>query len=203
MTQAQRTSHTCRLAPHSPLPSLPKHAHTDTHDATSPTHHNTTSASRRVSPTIAHTNKPRAAHRTLARSIHTPAQHARTTSRATATAMHCANITTRYTKLYCPHTAARTPHTPRHTALRTSHTAHRKSHPVTHAASAPHSHQSCQAAQRRRDAAGELVVVQVQLPAGHTNSHRVTPWHPTPTPTPASRPQRISAHRIAPIKPNE
>jgi hypothetical protein len=101
-------------------------------------------------------------------------------------------------KHHCTHTAARTSHTARHTALTTPHTAHRKSHPVTHAASAPHSRQSCQAAQRRRDAAGELVVAQVQLPAGHTNSHRVTPWHPTPTP--ASRPQRISAHRIASIK---
>jgi hypothetical protein len=92
---------------------------------------------------------------------------------------------------HCTHTAARTPHTPRHTAPRTPHTAHRKSHPVTHAASAPHSLQSCQAAQRRRDAAGELVVAQPQPPAGHTNSHRVTPWHPTPPPPPASRPRRI------------
>jgi hypothetical protein len=98
------------------------------------------------------------------------------------------------------HTAARTPRTARHTAPTTPHAAHRKSHPVTHAASAPHSPQRRQAAQRRRDAAGELVVVQGQPPAGHTNSHRVTPWHPTPPPTPASRPRRISAHRIASIK---
>jgi hypothetical protein len=89
-----------------------------------------------------------------------------------------------------------------HTAPTTPHTAHwhRKSHPVTHAASAQHSQQSCQAVQRRWDAAGELVVAQDQHPAGHTNSHRVTPWHPTPHPTPASRPQRISAHRLASIK---
>jgi hypothetical protein len=52
------------IAPHN-------HARTYTHDATSPTHHNTTSASWRVSPTTAHTNKPRTAHRTLTHSIQT------------------------------------------------------------------------------------------------------------------------------------
>jgi hypothetical protein len=98
------------------------------------------------------------------------------------------------------HTAARTPRTAQHTAPTTPHAAHRKSHPVTHAASAPHSHQSCQAAQRRRDAAGELVAEQAQRPAGHTNSHRVTPWHPTPYPTPASHPQRTAAHRTTSTK---
>jgi hypothetical protein len=108
------------------------------------------------------------------------------------------------------HTAARTPPTARHTAKTTPHAAHRKSHPVTHAASAPHSRQSCQAAQRRRDAAGELVAVQEQLPAGHTNNHRVTPWQPTLPLTPASNAaqrsasqritaQRITAHHIASI----
>jgi hypothetical protein len=60
------------------------HARTDTQDATSPTHHNTTSASWRVSPKTAHTNKPRTAQRTLTHSIQThkprtparrPAQH--------------------------------------------------------------------------------------------------------------------------------
>ena len=113
-----------------------------------------------------------------------------------------------HSRNHCPlrkhhhvHTVARTPRTARHTAPTTPHAAHRKSHPVTHAASAPHSRQSCQAAQRRRDAAGECVVVQVQVPAGHTNSHRVTRWHPTPPPTPASRPQHHSAaQRIASIK---
>jgi hypothetical protein len=101
-------------------------------------------------------------------------------------------------KHHCTHTAARTSHTERHTAPTTRHAAHK--HPVTHAASAPHSRQRRQASQRRRDAAGELVAVQVQPPAGHTNSHRVTPWHPTPPPTPASRPQRIAAHHIASIE---
>jgi hypothetical protein len=96
-------------------------------------------------------------------------------------------------KHHCTHTAARTANTTRHTAPRTPHTAHRESHKVTHAAPTPHSPKSCQAAQRRRDAAGELVVVQVQPPAGHTISHRVTPWHPTPPPTPA-------AHRIASVE---
>jgi hypothetical protein len=84
-------------------------------------------------------------------------------------------------------------------------TAHRKSHPVTHTASAPHSRQSSQAAQRRRDAAGELVAAQPQLPAGHTISHRVTPWHPTPPPTPARPPatHRSASHSINHIKSNE
>jgi hypothetical protein len=97
-------------------------------------------------------------------------------------------------------TTARTPQTTRYTAPPTPHAAHGKSHPVTHAASAPHSLQSCLAAQRRRDAAGELVAVQVQPPAGHTSSHRVTPCHPALSPTPASRPQRIAAQRIPSIK---
>jgi hypothetical protein len=67
---------------------------------------------------------------------------------------------------------------------------------------APHSLKSCQAAQRRRDGAGEFVAAEVQVPAGHTNSHRVTPWHPTPTPTPASRTWRIPHHNIKQIKSN-
>jgi hypothetical protein len=166
-----------------------KHARTDTHDATSPTHHNGTSASWRVSPKTAHANKPRTAHRTLTHSIqHTsPAR----THDIPHSRNHCA-----LRKHHCTHTAAHTPHKARHTAPSAPHTAHRKSHPVTHAASTPHSLQSCQAAQRRRDAAGELVAEQVQRPAGHTNSHRVTPWHPT-LPTPASRPQRIASQRSA------
>jgi hypothetical protein len=102
-------------------------------------------------------------------------------------------------KHHCTHTTARTPHTARNTEPTTPHTTHRKSHPITHAASAPHSRQSCQAAQRRRDAAGELVTVQHQTPAGRTNSHRVTPWQPTPPPKPTSRPRCISGHRIASI----
>jgi hypothetical protein len=65
------------------------------------------------------------------------------------------------------------------------HTAHRKSHPVTHAASAPHSHKSCQAAQRRWDATGELVVVQPQLPAGHRDTATIVQV--------TARPQRCHA----------
>jgi hypothetical protein len=168
-------------------------AHRYTHDATRPTQHTGTSASRRVSPKTTHTYKPR-----------THIAHSHATYKHTSPARphdvphnpnHCA-----LPEHHCTHTAARTPHTARHTAPTTPHTAHRKSHPVTHAASAPHSRQISQAAQRPWDAAGELVVVQLQPPAGHTNSHRVTPWHPTPPPTPASRPQRIASHRIASIK---
>jgi hypothetical protein len=83
------------------------------------------------------------------------------------------------------------PHTP-------THTAHRKSHPVTHAASTPHSRQSCQAAQGRWNAARQLIAVQGEPPAGHTSCHRVAPWHPTPL-HPGSHPRRNSAHRIASI----
>jgi hypothetical protein len=157
------------------------------------TQHSTTSAPWHVSPNTAHTNKPHTAHRTLTRSIQ------RTSPVRPHDVPHSCNHCALH-QHHCMHTAARMPHTVRHTAPTTPHTTHRKSHPVTHAASAPHSLQSCQAAQRRRDAAGELVSAPVQPPAGHTNSHRVTPWHPTPPPTPASRPQRIAAPRIASIK---
>jgi hypothetical protein len=76
-SQSECTPHT---APRSPLPSHHKHARADTHDATSPTHHNGTSASGCVPPKTAHANKPRTAHRTLTHSIQThkprtPARH--------------------------------------------------------------------------------------------------------------------------------
>jgi hypothetical protein len=93
------------------------------------------------------------------------------TPRTAAITGHCANITA-----HAPLQARRTPHGTK--APRTRRRARRKTHPVIHAAAAPHSRQSCQAAQRRRDAAGELAPVQVQRPAGYTNSHHVTPWHP-------------------------
>ena len=163
-----------------------------THDATSPTLHNGTSAMSRVSQKRTKTNNaPHTTHSHAAYKHTSPARpqdipHSRN---------HCA-----LRNHHRMHNAARTPHTARHTAPTTPHATHTKSHPVTHAASAPHSLQSCQAAQRRRDAAGELVVVHVKRPAGHTISHRVTPWHSTPRPAPASLPQRISAHRIASIK---
>jgi hypothetical protein len=111
---------------------------------------------------------------------------------------------THTTRQDTPSTTARRRHGACHPKQRTpspqkNHTqSHTRRSP--HAASAPHSLQSCQAAQRRRDAARELVVVQVHEPAGHSISHRITPWHPTPPPNPASRPQRISAHSIASIK---
>jgi hypothetical protein len=171
----------------------------DTHDATSPTQHNGTSASWRVSPKTAHANKPRTAHRTLKRRIHSSPARPQDVPH-TGSRNHSA-----LRKHHCTRTVARTQHTTRHTAPRTPHTAHRKTHPVTHAASAPHSLQSCQAAQRRRDAAGQLVVVQIQLPAGHTNSHRVTPWHPTPLPDPiqSTATHLSSSHSINQIKSNE
>jgi hypothetical protein len=84
-SQAQRAPpRTCRLAPRSPLPSRHKHARADTCDETSPTQHNGTAASWRVSPKTTHAHNPRNAHRTLTCRIQThkprtparrPAQH--------------------------------------------------------------------------------------------------------------------------------
>jgi hypothetical protein len=72
ISQAQREPpRTYRLAPRSPTPSHHKHARTDTHNATSPTQHNGTSASWRVPPKTAHAYNPRNAHRTLACRIQT------------------------------------------------------------------------------------------------------------------------------------
>jgi hypothetical protein len=126
----------------------------------------------------------------------TQGPHARTTSRTAPTIAHCAIITA------C--TPPRARHTARHTAPTTPHAAHGKSHPVTHAAFATHSRQSCQAAQRRRDAAGELVVVQPQHPAGHTNSHRHT-MAPDAAADPSQPPAThlSSSHSINQVKSNE
>jgi hypothetical protein len=195
ISQAQRAPHTAPTSaalPDTITPHTRAHRHTHTtrqatptttarqrHGARHPKQRTPTSHARH----IAHANAARK-HTRPARPHDVP--HSRN---------HCA-----LPEHHCTHNATCTPHTARHTAPTTPYAANRKSHPVTHAASAPHSRQSCQAAQRRRDAAGEMVATQPQCPAGHTNSHRVTPWHPTPPPTPASRPQRISAHRIASIK---
>jgi hypothetical protein len=77
-----------------------------------------------------------------------------------------------------PSTAGlRAPHLARHWHAHRKHATEK--HPDTHAATAPHSRQSCEAVQCRRDTAGKRVVVQVQGTAGHTDSDRVTPWHST------------------------
>jgi hypothetical protein len=71
-SQAQRAPpRTCRLAPRSPTPSHHKHARADTRDETSPTQHNGTAASWRVSPKTTHAHNPRNAHRTLTCRIQT------------------------------------------------------------------------------------------------------------------------------------
>jgi hypothetical protein len=188
----------------------PHHAHADQRRA--PRYHHTTPAEThapphahppqrhvtimaRVTQNSAHIQATHATSHTPTQHTNTQAPHARTTSHTAPTTAHCPNITA------CTPPHAR--HTARHTAATTPHTAHRKSHQVTLAASAPHSRQSCQAAQCQRDAAGESVAVQDPAPAGHTNSRRVTPWHPTPPPTATSRPQRIAAHCVNQIKSNE
>jgi hypothetical protein len=160
------TSFASRLAPRSPLQSHQKLARTDTRRDKHHPPQRHVGVMARVTHHSAHL---RATHATHTRTQHTNTQapRARTTSRTAPTTAH--------RNYHCTHTAACTPHTARHTAPTASHIAHRKTHPVTHAASAPHSPQSCQAAQRRRDAAGELVAVQPQHAAGHANSHRVTP----------------------------
>jgi hypothetical protein len=178
-----------RTAAHADQCRAPRHHHTrtrarrHTHDATSPTQHNTMSASWRVS---AKHQQATHAHRTLTRSeqTHTP----RTPARRPAQPQP---LRTAQTSLQ----AHRRTHATHSTAHNSAHPTRRqqKITPSHTRGLAPHSPKQLKAAQRRRDAAGELIAVQVQLPAGHTNSHRVTPWHPTPPPTPASRPQRIAA----------
>jgi hypothetical protein len=109
-------------------------ARTDTHDATSPTHHNNTSASRRVSPTTAHTNKPRTAHRTHTQHTNTQAPHARTTSRTAVTTALRPNITARTP----PHTR----HTQHGTQLRAPHTPPTENHTQSHTRPPRHTHRS-------------------------------------------------------------
>ncbi len=92
-------------------------AHTDTHDATGPTHYNGTAASWRVSPKTAHAYNPRNAHRTLARRIQThkprtparrPAQtaqsspHAHRCAHATHSTAHCSDHPTRRPQKIAP-----------------------------------------------------------------------------------------------------
>jgi hypothetical protein len=85
-------------------------ARTDTHDVTSPTHRNTTSASWRVSSKTAHTNKPCTTHGTLTHSIqtHKPRTPARRPAQPQPPRSAQASL----------HSAC-TPHTARHTAPRT------------------------------------------------------------------------------------
>jgi hypothetical protein len=69
--------------------------------------------------------------------------------------------------------------------------------PSTPAASAPHSLKGHQTAQRRWDAAGELVDPQVQLSAGHASSPRIKPCRPTSAASNQSRTTRITpSHSI-------
>jgi hypothetical protein len=174
---------------------ITQHTHASTH-----TRHDKPQPPQRHVSVMARVTQKQRTQQATHRTSHTRTQHAHISTARPHDVPHSRNHCT-LRKHHSTHTAARTPHTARHTAPTTPHTAHRKSHPVTRAASAPHSPKSCQVAQRRRDAAGELVAAQAQPPAGHTSSHRVTPWHPTPPPTPASRPQHHSAaHRIASIK---
>jgi hypothetical protein len=65
--------------------------------------------------------------------------------------------------------ASRTPQMTTHCTLHTART-----HARTHAPIVRCLLQSCQVAQRRRDAARELVIVKDQAPAGHMNNHRIT-----------------------------
>jgi hypothetical protein len=169
------------------------HARTETRDATSPTQHNGTSASWRVSPNTVHTYKPCNAHRTLARRIQT--HKPRTPARRPHSTKHCA-----LRKHHRMHTAARTPHTARHTAPTTAHTAHRKSHPVhTRGLHATLTSElsNCPAS------TGCCRTVGCYSSTTPCRTHEQPSRHPTPPPTPASRPQRMQAHRINQLKSNE
>jgi hypothetical protein len=123
--------------------------------------------------TRAQTHKMRQAQpTTMARQRHgachqkqrTPTSHARLIAHSHTAYKHTSparphDVRTAVTTLrkhHCMHTAA--PHSTHCTTHSSDHTTHRpqkKAHPVTHTASAPHSLQRRQAAQRRRDAAGE------------------------------------------------
>jgi hypothetical protein len=133
-SQAQRAPpRTCRLAPRSPLPSHHKHARVDTRDETSPTQHNSTAASWRVSPKTTHAHNPRNAHRTLTCRIQThkprtptrrPAQH--------QPLAHCAAITA------C--TPLRARHAQHGTQLRPPHTPPTENHTQSHTRPPRHTH---------------------------------------------------------------
>ncbi len=147
------------------------HARTDTHDATSPIHHNTTSASRRVSPKTAHAYKPRNAHRTLACRIQT----------------------------HKPRTPARRPAQPQ--PLRSAHTslhAHRRTH-ATHStahssALATHRPQKITPSHTRRLCA-TLTTVQSGCPASTECCRRVDCCS---TPTPCRTHAQPSRRTMAP-----
>jgi hypothetical protein len=147
------------------------HACTDTRDATSPTQHNGTAASWRVSPKTAHTYNPHNAHRTHTQHTNTHVPHARTTS-CTATAHRSDNPTHHPQKI-----------TPSH----------------TRAASARHTHRR---AVRSPSVGGMLPESWLLVRYNSLQDTRtaIASHHGTRRrclPRPASRTQRISAHRIA------
>jgi hypothetical protein len=135
------TSRTCRLARRSPLPVPSHHKRTraDTHDATSPTQHNGTSASWHVSPKTVHANEPRTPHRTLQPSTQTHTRKSRTPARQPALprrlrSAHCSNSTARTLSHAC--------HTQRGTQLRAPHTPPTESHTQSHTRPPRHTYSS-------------------------------------------------------------
>jgi hypothetical protein len=142
-----------------------------------------------VSPTTAHTNTPRIAHRTLTHSIQT--HKPRTPAGRPAQPQP---LRTAQTSLHARRRTNAT-HKQHRTQLRATHTPTTENHTQSHTPPPRHTDPS----------PIRLPSVDGMLPESglspkintlqDTNSHRVTPWHPTPTP--ASRPRRISAHLSA------
>ncbi len=190
----------CRLAPRSPTPSHHKHARTDTRDATNPTRHNGTAASWRVSPRTTHAHNPRNAHRKLTCRIqtHKPAR---------------------------PHDV---PHSTNHCALRSYHRmctplhARHAQHGTQLPDRPPHTPPTPRRPQKitpshTRGLHATLTIVESGCPAstgccrtvGCCTTSSPCRTHEQPSrrimapdahPTPASRPQRIAAHRTTLIK---
>jgi hypothetical protein len=168
----------------------------NTHAATSPP---TTTARQRhdaCHPTLE--QRTSTTHATHIAHSHVAYEH---TSRTAATTAHRATITAR--------TPPRARHTQNDTQLRPPHTPPTEKRTQSHTPPPRHTHTR----------AVRLVSVDGMLPESWLvyncnelqdtrNSHRVTPWHPTPPPTPASRPrrsaaQRSAAHSINQFKSNE
>ncbi len=152
-----------------------------------PNHHNTTSASWRVSPKTAHACNPCNAHRTLACRIQT--HKPRTPARRPQQPQPLP-------------TAQSSPHAHRH-AHATHSTAHSSNHPTRRPQKITPSH-----TRHTHCRAVRLPTVDGMLPESwllynpkvlqNTNSHRVTPWQTTPSPTPTTH--RSASHSLNQIK---
>jgi hypothetical protein len=189
-SQAQRAPpSTCRLAPRSPLPSHHKHARHTRCEKPHPAQQHI-SVMARITQHSAY--KPRTPHRKLARSIQThkprtparrPAQHQPLRGVQSSPHAHC--------RTHVTHSTAHSSDHPRHRPqkITPSHTRGLRATLTSELSGCPASTASC----RRVGCCSSPSTCRAhEQPSRHT-------MHPTPPPTPASRPQRISVHRIASI----